>query len=158
MKRISIVLLLCLCGLGSIHAQSLKGKTVYASINEGKLKSSTWFFAGSTGTYKYGDSFKVLEEKGTWIRVQGISNSLTGWTPASNVTTKKIVATGTGVSASAEEMALAGKGFTEEVEKSYKDEEHLDYTAIDLMETFVVKDEDILKFMQDGRLSTGDTE
>lgn len=159
MKRILILALLCLCGFFSLHAQSLKGKTVYVSINQGNLKASTWFFAGNTGTFKYGDSFTVLEHKGTWVQLQGIADKkITGWTAASNVTTKKIVSAGSGTSASADELALAGKGFNAEVEKAYKDENSLNYSAVDYMETISVKDEEVLKFMQDGRLNTGDTE
>ncbi len=158
MKRLFMLILLCLCGLSVLYAQSLTGRKVYASINEGKLKSSTWFFAGTTGTFAYGDEFTVLAEKGSWVQLRGITNNVTGWTSASNVTTRQIVSTGNRTSASAEELALAGKAYTAEVEKAYIDASHVDFTAVDLMETFVVSDGELLRFMQDGKLNIGEEE
>jgi hypothetical protein len=157
MKRISICIILCLCGLFVLQAQSLSGKKVYASIKEGKLKSSTWFFARTTGTFLYGDSFTVVEEKGSKVLLQG-TNNVSGWTSASNVTTRQIISTGNRTTASAEELALAGKAYSPEVEKAYKDASQVDFAAVDLMESFVVSDDAVLQFMQDGGLTIGDAE
>jgi hypothetical protein len=154
MKRVSLLILFCVFGLCVLHAQSLTGRTVYASIKEGKLKSSTWFFAGTTGTFAYGDSFTVLEEHGSKVRLRG-SNNVSGWTSVSNVTTRQIISTGNRTSASAEELALAGKAYSAEVEKIYQDESHVDFAAVDLMERTVISDEELLKFMQDGKLNAG---
>ncbi len=158
MKRFSILILLCVCGLCTLQAQSLKGKTVYATVKEGKLKSSTWFFAGATGTFLYGDEFTVLEHKGSWVQVKGVKKNITGWTPESSVTTKQVVVAGSGTSASASELALAGKAWNSEVEKAYVDANKLDYTIVNSMETITVSDAQIFKFMQDGRLNTGEAE
>jgi hypothetical protein len=155
MKRISIFILLCLCGLSIIQAQSLSGRKVYASIKEGKLKSSTWFFAGTTGTFAYGDEFTVLAEKGSWVQLRSANNT-TGWTSSSNVTTRQIISTGNRTTASAEELALAGKAYSPEVEKAYQDASQVDYAPVDLMESFVVSDDAVLQFIQDGHLNTGE--
>lgn len=157
MKRFSILILLCLCGMSFLHAQSLAGKKVYASIKEGKLKSSTWFFSETTGTFLYGDMFTVLEEKGSQVLLRD-SNDVTGWTATSNVTTRQIINTGNRTSASAEELALAGKAYSPEVEKAYKDASQVNFSSVDLMESFNVSDEEVLQFMQDGKLHTGERE
>ncbi len=158
MKRISLLILFCVCGLCVLQAQSLTRKKVYVCINQGKLKSSTWFFAGTTGTFAYGDEFTVLTEKGSWVEVRGINSNISGWTSASNVTTRQIISTGNRTSASAEELALAGKAYSAEVEKAYIDSSHVDFAAVDLMETYVVSDEEELQFMLDGKLNTGEPE
>jgi hypothetical protein len=157
MKRISLLVLFCVCGLCLLQAQSLAGKTVYASVKDGKLKSSTWFFAGTTGTFVYGDQFTVLGEKGSWVQLRG-TNNVTGWTSASSVTTRQIISTGNRTSASAEELALAGKAYSAEVEKVYQDSSQVDFSAVDLMESIVVSDEEVLQFIQDGKLNTGEEE
>jgi hypothetical protein len=138
-----------------LFAQSLAGKKVYVSVKEGKLKSSTWFFAGTTGTFSYGDAFTVIGVKGSWVELRG-TNDVTGWTSASNVTTRQIINTGNRTSASADELALAGKAYSPEVEKAYKDSSQVDYAAVDLMESFVISDEELLQFMQDGNLNMGE--
>ncbi len=156
MKHFFLLVLLCLFAISGLAAQSLKGKTVYVAIKSGNLKSSTDFFANNTGSVKYGDSFKVIQEKEKWVEVQGISNqSLRGWIASGNVTTKKIVSSGSSASASADELALAGKGFSQEVERSYRQSESLNYNAIDSMEALKISEKEIHDFLIEGHLETG---
>jgi SH3-like domain-containing protein len=98
----------------------------------------------------------VLEEKSPWIRVRG-TGGREGWVHQSALTTKKVqlsaggknVATGAGN----DELALAGKGFSAEVEESFKaSDEDLDYTWVDRMETWRVSAEDAEKFLAAGQV------
>jgi hypothetical protein len=156
MKRISILFFLCICGFSILCAQSLTGKTVYAFTREVELKSSTWFFAGTTGTFEYGDEFVVLEEKGSWVQLRSTKSNIIGWASVSSVTTRQIVNSDRRTSASADELALAGKAYSEEVEKAYQDASQVDYSAVDLMESINISNEEVLQFMKDGRLNTGE--
>jgi hypothetical protein len=65
-----------------------------------------------------------------------------------------IASGGSGVSAS--EVALAGKGFNEEVENAYKAGGKLNYADVDKTEAIRVTDEDLEKFVTDGRLKAGE--
>ncbi len=158
MKRICILVFFCLCGLSILNAQSLTGRKVFVSIKEGNLKSSASIFARNTGTFAYGDEFTVIEQQGSWVHLQGTGNNLSGWTSASNVTTRQIITTGGKTSASADELALAGKAYSPEVEKAYQDASQVDYTAVDFMENISISDEEVLQFIQDGELNLGESE
>ena len=57
------------------------------------------------------------------------------------------------LAASTDEVALAGKGFSQEVETAYKKQNRsLDYAWVDRMATFKVTDAEALRFLQEGGL------
>ena len=61
-----------------------------------------------------------------------------------------------GTSVSQDEIALAGKGFSEEVEKEYrKNNANLDYAWINRMETIRISPRQMENFVEDGRLVLG---
>ncbi len=101
----------------------------------------------------------MLQEKGKWAEISSASNpSLRGWVSSSGLTSKKIIRGSTGqaaVSASADELALAGKGFSAEVEKSYREKTGADYSALDRMERETVAPEELLMFITEGKLKEG---
>jgi uncharacterized protein YgiM (DUF1202 family) len=136
-------------------AQIRAGKTAYVSAKSLPIKSTTGFFAKTVGTLSYGDEVKVLSVNGKWAKIQSTA-WITGWTAQTNLSTKRVTAS-RGNSASSREVAMAGKGFTEEVEKNYREgHQEADYQAVDQMEAYVVDDEELLKFIEEGRLSMGD--
>jgi hypothetical protein len=55
-------------------------------------------------------------------------------------------------SASSGEVALAGKGFNEQVEAEYKQQNDLDYTMVDRMEQFTVSIDEVVLFVEQGEL------
>jgi hypothetical protein len=72
----------------------------------------------------------------------------------SSLSARQIVTSGTG--ASANEVALAGKGFNKEVENAYKAGGSLNYADVDKTEAITVSPEELLKFVTEGRLITGE--
>lgn len=60
-----------------------------------------------------------------------------------------------GQSASGSEVALAGKGFNEQVEQQYKSEKHIDYTWVDRMEKIAYPPERLVQFLEAGELHGG---
>jgi uncharacterized protein YgiM (DUF1202 family) len=141
---------------GVVSAQLRTGQTVYVTARSLPLKSGTGFFAQTLGTLGYGDSVTVLQLNGRWAQVEYRGQTtITGWTAQTNLTTKRIVAGGTST-ASFREVAMAGKGFNEEVENAYRETSSADFDAVDLVETHRVSDEDLRNFIEEGRLSMGD--
>jgi uncharacterized protein YraI len=146
-------ILLLAAVIGGVSAQSLRGKTVYIAVKSVAVKSSTGFFAGNRGTLQMGASVTVLQEKGKWVEIR--SSNLTGWVAASSVTTKRV--TGSVVStASQREVAMAGKGFNQEIEDAYKQNGELDYAAIDAIEAQTVPVDELKRFLEEGRLALGE--
>jgi uncharacterized protein YgiM (DUF1202 family) len=154
MKKIIVVFLLFLLVAGALSAQITRGATAWVSVKSVALKSSTWFFAVNRGTVNYADQVTVLQVSGNWAEVRSASN-ITGWIAVTNLSARRIVASATGSTATAAEVAQAGKGFNQEIENVYRSEENLNYDDVDRTEQLVVSDEDLLQFITEGRLTGG---
>jgi hypothetical protein len=156
MKRLTIVFCLALFVTGFVSAQVSRGSTLYVAVRTVALKSSNGFFASNRGSLNYGDRVTVLQVSGRYVEVRSASNSsLTGWTASANLTTRQVVSGNTST-ASAREVALAGKGFNQDVENSYRSQGNLNYADVDRVEAIRVSEADLRQFLESGRLSTGD--
>lgn len=125
---------------------------MYVAVNSAEVKSSAGFFGNTIATLALGDTVTVIRDDGKWMEVR-TANAQSGWIAATSLTSKRII--GDVRSASASEIALAGKGFSPEVEAEYR-ANGLDYSAVDAMENLSVPKNDLLKFITDGRLSRGE--
>jgi hypothetical protein len=157
MKRSIFIFCLILFVAGFAAAQVSAGGTLYVSVKTVTLKSSTGFFAGNKGTLNYGDRVTVIRVNGKFAEIRSAANSsLTGWTATANLSVKQVVSGNSGT-ASAKEVALAGKGFNQEVENSYKNQKNnVNYADVDRTEAIIVREDDIKKFIEEGRLGMGD--
>jgi len=157
MKKFLILLCLVLFVAGISAAQAVVGGTLYVAVKTVTLKASTGSFSADKGTLKYGDKVTVIKINGKFAEVKSASNSsLTGWTATSNLTAKQVVA-GSSNTASAKEVALAGKGFSQEVENSYKNQKNnLNYADVDKVEAIKVNEDELKKFLEEGKLKMGD--
>jgi hypothetical protein len=157
MKKRIVLIMLGIAVIGGLGAQSLRGRTMYVMTKTAELRASTGFLADTLAILEYGDQVTVLQESGKWLEARWTKRpSLTGWISASSLTTRRIVSSGGGASASADELALAGKGFSAEVENSYKEDARVNYAAIDAMEAQRVSKQEIYDFLVEGRLITGE--
>jgi len=156
MKKFLIVFFMVLFITSIAAAQVSKGGTLYLSVKNIALKASTDFFASTSGTLNLGDRVTVLQVNGKFVEVQSAANSsLKGWTASSNFSARQVVS-GTSSTATAREVALAGKGFNQEVEQSYKNQQrNLNYSDVDRTEAVKFNDDELRKFIEDGRLSRG---
>ena len=155
MKRFLLIALLCLSA-AVLFAQKV-GDTNYINVKSAALKSSTGFFASTTATVNYGDEVRILAISGKYAQVRTAVGSKTGWIATASLTSKRISTSGTAASASAKEIALAGKGFSPEVEAEYKKgDAEANYPAVDEMERVIISDRDLLAFVEEGRLAKGE--
>jgi uncharacterized protein YgiM (DUF1202 family) len=156
MKRIIIMFVLCACIAAAAFSQAVRNGTMYVATKTLALKSSTGLFAGTTGTLQYGAQVTVLQVNGNWVQVRAtVGSSVSGWTKTANLTAKRVIAS-SAAGATASEIALAGKGFNEEVENAYKSGGTLNYADVDKTEAQQVSDEELQTFLREGRLSMGD--
>lgn len=164
MKRYGTIFILCIAIAGGAAAQSLAGRTMYVAVKNVELKSSAGFFSETIGILEYGEQVTVLKENGKWVEVRWTRrSSVTGWMASAGLTTKRIVSNqgnnGRGSSASASELALAGKGFSAEVERSYQTASGgaaLNYSGVDALEALTVTGEELRLFLVEGHLFLGD--
>ncbi len=89
-----------------------------------------------------------------------LSDGTKGWLHESALSQKPIVmqagTTDVNTGASSDEVALAGKGFNEQVENKLKADGKLDFTWVDRMAGFQVNADQIVEFRKEGHLPGGD--
>ena len=150
MKNLVLVCCLLVLAAGICFSQSA-GSVLYVAVKTADLKNGTGFFAGNIETLNLGDMVTVVSVNGKWLQVRSPSRQ-TGWSLRENFSTRRVVASG---SATASEVALAGKGFSAEAEVQYR-REGLDYSAVDAMERILVAPADLERFVNEGRLKRGE--
>lgn len=125
------------------------------TVRETQLRANPAFLGQVVSVLAYGDRVEVLQEQGPWFRVETEAAG-SGWVHSSALTTKRIVlqsgTTDGSTGASGTEVALAGRGFNQEVENRYKDEQGLDFAGVDRMEGYEYPPETLLAFLQEGGL------
>ena len=123
----------------------------YVAVQTTVVKDSSGFFAKDTGSLSLGDSVTVIREDGKWTNIR--AGNLTGWVASSSLSARRVVTSNAAVTAS--EVALAGKGFSPDMEMEYR-KTGLDYSTVDSMEQITVPAGDLLRFINEGRLAKGE--
>ena len=155
MKKLFSLLTLTLLVSGVLFAQIRSGTTVWVSSRTADLKSSASFFATSRGSLEMADEVRVLQTDGNWAEVRSAADeSLSGWTSISNLSSRRILPSRTGATAS--EIALAGKGFDRDTEMAYRAQGNLNFADVDRVEAITVSLNELHRFITEGGLSTGD--
>lgn len=148
-KIICVGMVLCLAMI--VFAKS--GDTKYVYVEKSALKTGTMFWSSKVTDVYYGDALIVIEENGKSTFVSLASNSsVKGWIPSASITSKKIVSFSDRVTASADELALAGKGFNAEIEAEYRKDGYHNYAEVDTVEQKTVSNEELYDFIVEGNL------
>lgn len=151
MKKYIICIFFGVLLIYAVTAQSLRGSTMFVSVQSVDVRSSTGLLAGRQGTLSFGNQVTILQENGRWVQIRSTEPALSGWVNVSALTSRRIVSPGT--SASATELALAGKGFSETVERNYIADNSLDLGYVDIMETSRISAQELHDFLTEGRLN-----
>jgi hypothetical protein len=150
MRQLLLVLAVMFCTNSLLFSQTT-GSRRYVAVQTTPLKNSTWFFAKDLANLTLGTELTLIRENGKWSEVR--VGNLTGWVASSSLTSKKVIASTANISAS--EVALAGKGFSPDIEAEYK-KSGLDYSMVDVMEQITVPINDLSEFIAEGRLVGGE--
>ncbi len=141
-----------LCGLATLTGAA-KPREMSVQVRNGQVRATPSFLGQIVGTLDYGDRVQIVETQGAWQRIE--SGKASGWMHESALTKQKIVLaagdTDVGGAATTEEIAMAGKGFSAEVEAEYrKQNTDIDFAWIDRMETMEVSLKKITDFLREG--------
>ena len=150
MKRFLVLLVMMLCAGSVVFAQADRSAR-YVAVQAVVVKDSAGFFAKDLGNLSLGDTVRLINDEGKWSQIQ--AGTLTGWVASSSLSARRVVASNAAVTAS--EVAMAGKGFSPDMEMEYK-KNGLDYSMVDSMERITVPADDLLRFVTEGRLSRGE--
>ncbi len=130
-------------------------KTLNVQVREGQMRNAPSFLGTIVARPSYGEHVILIEDRGIWKKVS--SKGVQGWMHASALTAKSIVlkagAANVQTSATGGEIALAGKGFSEEIEKEYKSQNrNIDFAWVDRMERFKVAPDEMPAFLKEGQV------
>jgi len=129
------------------------GSTVTVRVLSAKVMKAPKFIGATTGEVSRGDALTVKEVKGDWYRVEG---RFAGWINRTSVVEGKVALStkpGGGGAASRDEVELAGRGFTPDVEDRYRREHPaLDYSHVEAIEPIELDPEALGEFADEGGL------
>ena len=132
-------------------------KEMSEQVRDGQLRNRASFLGTVTGAVAYGDRVTVNQTQAGWCEVATAAGK-SGWIHESALTPKRVVlssgANDARTGASGQEVALAGKGFSKEVEASYKSQNRdIDYTWVDWMGQQKVSNDQLVQFLKQGDLA-----
>ncbi|MBI4495641.1 MAG: SH3 domain-containing protein [Deltaproteobacteria bacterium] len=151
MKR-KIWLILLLSGLAT---SALAAASFRIITQEAVMRQERRFFAPVVARIPYGDSVEELSRQGDWFRVRYRGKQ--GWVHVSAVEEQKFrlsdLAGQRAPETTREEVALAGKGFTPEVEKAFREKNpQLRYDLVSRIQSVRIPEEELQGFIQAGQL------
>lgn len=153
MKKLLILIAMLVCSFACFAQSKMYVK------NDGNsalsLRSEPKMFAKSKVKVAVGTEVNILETSadGKWVYVEvAVRKNQKGWTQKNLLSQRK---PSTKSSASAKELALAGKGFNSEVEALYAQSGNGNFDSVDLIESFSVDEDSVFIFLSDGKLKGG---
>jgi len=143
-KEISLITLL-LCG------SLLSAESAWVNVKSAKVLDRESSKGKKIALVEYGTELNVLESTEKFLKVSlaDDSENWTGYVEKKNTTPRKLK---TNSSATAKEIALAGKGFNQETEGLFESEMGISYDLVDKMERLELSDEEIVDFIVSGKL------
>ncbi len=157
-----IVLLIALIAIGSSAAFGVEvGDEPAISVREGQVRSNPGFLGRIIYIAQYGEAVKVLEVRGDWVKVQAEETGVQGWLHSTAIAETQSLrlegADGSRTSgATSREIALAGRGFNEQVEARYESEKGLDFRLVDEMEGYGIPPDELGDFFAVADLTFGE--
>ncbi len=152
MKRLLSLpaLFVILVTLASAHAETAK-----VIVKEATLREQCKFLSPATARLHYNDSIDIISRETDWFKVT--FGNARGCLHKSAVEARAYSLSGVqgarAGDASQEEISLAGKGFTPEVEKSYRRQHsNLNYRDLDKVESYHISDDSLRAFIVEGGL------
>ncbi len=134
------------------------GSTVTVRVLSAKVMKAAKFIGPSAATVSRGEQLKVVATQGDWFSVSGKFTG-TGWIHRSSVENRAVAlsskpgGTGSGT-ASSDEIELAGRGFTPQVEGQYRQKNpNLNFGPIDSIETVTLDVSELQAFVNEGGLA-----
>ena len=148
-RKLAMILTLALCLGGAL---AIAAKVMNVSVRDGQVRETPSFLGKIVGKASYGQSVNVGEEQGDWAKVT-LPGGVSGWMHRTALTTTKVAlsgGSGTTGSVSGKEMALAGKGFSAEVEADYRKSHGGNFAAVDAMERTSYDAATLMAFLSQG--------
>lgn len=145
-----------LIGILFITSIALLAETLVVKIQTTQLRKEPQFFSPPLISLKAGDRLEKLGEQEGWVNVR-TADGLLGWVHSSAVEARKFnlmaIDKKLNTQASANEVALAGKGFNKQVEENYRAKHtEVSFIWVDRMLQVKVSSSQLEDFLKRGKL------
>jgi uncharacterized protein YgiM (DUF1202 family) len=149
--------LILISALLILAVTQLVAETLTVKVRSTSLRSAPKFYAASVQALQAGDKVEKISTQDGWIQVR-TSGGAVGWVHSSAVAVPKfdLMASNQGpkTQASADEIALAGKGFNKQVEENYRAKHgELSFVWVDKMLKIEISAAMVEAFLKAGRLA-----
>jgi hypothetical protein len=145
-----------LVALGLVLVTSVAmAASVRVITQQAVIRKDNRFFAPVVTVVPYGELIEELQRQGDWLRVRYQAKE--GWIHMSAVQEQKLqlfsLMSSKAKETSQDEVALAGKGFTPEVEKAFRNKNpEMRYDFVDRVESYRISTEKLEAFILEGKL------
>jgi hypothetical protein len=141
---------------GAAGAAPAKGQKVTVQTLTAKLMKTPSFIGATTARLVRGEQLTFVEAQRDWYRVQAPGGA-SGWINKSAVVDKAVALStkpgGGAGGATPDEVALAGRGFSKDVEEKYRSEHRdLDFSHVDAIEKLDVDTDALAAFAAEGKV------
>ena len=144
-KRQLWFLIVLLLGVSGLVAAPLR-----VQVQDVALRAKPSYLGTVLTQLPYGSRVQLVQSQGAWTKVT--AGDISGWLPSASVSQAEVEMNigSEGATTSSNENALAGKGFTEQIEQNYQKERHIDYTWVNRMEKIQPPETILESFVKDG--------
>ena len=156
MKKSSRVKLL-LISVTIVCVAFLLAETLIVKVQTTYVRKEPKFYSSPVATLNAGDSVTQITAQAGWFRVR-TSQGVEGWIHSQAVAAGKLNVAAMDkslkMSATADEVALAGKGFNKQVEDEYKSRNKgISFGEVERMLRIKVTPDELRRFLMDGKLA-----
>lgn len=137
-------------------AENKRHTMMYVSSEIVEVKEKASITSKSIATLIYATPVIVINDKKSWSQITlPDDNSVVGWVNTGTLTRKRIQPNEKKVSTNANELALAGKGFSTVLEEDLSNSDY-DFESVDLIEMNSVPESITIEFIEEGSLFLGE--
>lgn len=131
-------------------------RAMSVQVRSGQVRATASFLGRVVASLPYGTQVELVQPSKPWMQVR-TADGASGWMHESALTAERLqLKAGAGdaqAGTSANEISLAAKGFTQQIEKEYRAQNPtLDFAWVDRMEAFRVSAAEAEAFLAAGRV------
>jgi uncharacterized protein YgiM (DUF1202 family) len=143
-------------GVAVVCVALLLAQTLTVKVQSTYVRKEPKFYSPPLATLSAGESVTQISSQAGWFKVR-TSKGVEGWIHSQAVQSGKFTVAAMDqtlkTSATADEVALAGKGFNKQVEDEYKTRKGIDFGEVDRMLRIKVTPDELRRFLMEGKLA-----
>jgi uncharacterized protein YgiM (DUF1202 family) len=134
----------------------LLAQTLTVKVQSTYVRKEPKFYSPPLATLSAGESVTQISSQDGWFKVR-TSKGVEGWIHSQAVQSGKFTVAAMDqtlkTSATADEVALAGKGFNKQVEDEYKSRKGINFGDVDRMLRIKIAPDELRRFLMEGKLA-----